>query len=63
MPKPEIEEVADSLATVAYVLHQRLKCWECEPCAPCSPVFMKNLTVLSNAGNVDSAVLQERAAE
>lgn len=55
MPKFEIEEVMDSLATISDVIFRRLHCMECNQCEPCGPGFMRALDVLREAGTVTRA--------
>jgi hypothetical protein len=56
MPKNfEIEKLVDSLATISDIIFKRLHCMECNQCEPCGPIFMKALSTLREAGNIQRA--------
>jgi len=58
----EFERIADSIATISYILRHRFQCVECNQCEPCGQVFMEALETLTKAGNVAPAARgQERA--
>ncbi len=57
MPKNfelELEKIVDSLATISDIIFKRLQCMECNQCEPCGGIFMKALSTLREAGNIQT---------